>query len=379
MKSFNNVNVYVEGKGIIKASLSFDEKIAKISLNEQFENNIEIPNDCTVFPGFIDEHIHGAGGFDAMDGTANALDTISKTLVKEGTTSYLATTMTVDKEKILTALNTVKNYRDKEGGAKVLGVHLEGPFISKKFKGAQAEKYVEKPSISLMKDFILTSGNKIKIVSLAVEEDGGYDLVKFLNQSGIVASIGHSSAKYEDVLRAVEMGAKSVTHTYNAQSPLHHREIGVVGSAMLIDELNTEIICDTIHVSVPAIKMLLKNKGDDKVIMITDSMRAKGLADGESELGGQKVIVKDGEARLVDGTLAGSILKMNDAIKNMVEKVGVELETAIDFVTKNPAKALGVYDTLGSIKEGKIADFTILDKDFGVYMTIVNGKIVYKK
>lgn len=379
MKSFNNVNVYVEGKGIIKASLCFDEKIAKISLNEQFENGIEIPSDCTVFPGFIDEHIHGAGGFDAMDGTTDALSAISKTLVKEGTTSYLATTMTVSKDKIITALNTVKNYTDVEGGAKVLGVHLEGPFISKKFKGAQAETYVEKPSVSLMKEFILSSGNKIKIVSLAVEEDGGCELVKFLNQSGIVASIGHSSAKYEDVLRAVDFGAKSVTHTYNAQSPLHHREIGVVGSAMLIDELNTEIICDTIHVSVPAIKMLLKNKNDDKVIMITDSMRAKGLADGESELGGQKVIVKEGEARLVDGTLAGSILKMNDAIKNMVEKVGVKLETAIDFATKNPAKTLGVYDSLGSIKEGKCSDFTILDKDFNVYMTIVNGKIVYKK
>lgn len=378
MKSFNNALIYVEGRGIVNTSISFEEKITEIKDEKIFGGDIPIPKGCIVLPGFIDEHIHGAGGADAMDGTLDALNVISKTLVKEGTTSFLATTMTVSKEKIVKTLSAIKDYGEKNGGARLVGVHLEGPFISKKFKGAQSEKFVERPSVSLMQEFMRASGNKIKIVSLAPEEEGASELIEFLDKNGIVASIGHSAAKYEEVLNAYNCGAKNVTHTYNAQSPLHHREIGVVGSALLIDELNTEVICDTVHVSVQAIKVLLKNKREDKVILITDSMRAKGLKDGESELGGQKVIVKNGEARLVDGTLAGAILKMNCAIKNLVEKVGVKLERAVDFATINPARVLGIEKEAGSIKQGKRADFTVLDKDFNVYMTIVGGQVVYK-
>ncbi len=378
MKSFNNAYIYVEGRGIVKTNLAFDERIVEINDEKCFENSVKIPDNCIVLPGFIDEHIHGAGGADAMDGTVSAFETISKTLVKEGTTSFLATTMTVSKDKILNSLSTVKDYEGAKDGARIVGVHLEGPFISKKFKGAQAEQFVEKPSVALMHEFLEASGNKIKIVSLAPEEDGALEFIEFLTKNGVVASVGHSAAKYEEVLRAFNAGAKNVTHTYNAQSPLHHREIGVVGSALLIDELNTEVICDTIHVSVPAIKVLVKNKKDDKVVLITDSMRAKGLQDGESELGGQKVIVKNGEARLIDGTLAGSILKMNDAIKNVVEKAGVSLEKAVDFATINPARVLGIEKEAGSIKKGKRADFTVIDKDFNVCMTVVGGEIVYK-
>lgn len=379
MKSFNNANIYVEGKGIINTSLAFDSQILEICQNKQFENSIEIPKNCTVFPGFIDGHIHGAGGSDTMDGTFEALDVISKTVAKEGTTAFLPTTMTCEKEQIISALDNVKNFTNDGNGAKILGVHLEGPFISKKFKGAQNESCIKKPNVSLMQEFILASGNKIKIVSIAPEEDDNFELIKFLDGNGIIPSIGHSAGKYNDVLGAVNNGAKSITHTYNAQSGLHHREIGVVGSALLIDDLNTEVICDTIHVSLPAIKVLLKSKPKEKVLLITDAMRAKGLSDGLSELGGQTVYVKDGEARLEDGTLAGSILKMNDAIKNLVQKVDVNLLDAIDYATINPAKYLGVEKEIGSIKEGKRADFTVLDENFNVYMTIVEGKIVFKK
>ena len=174
-------------------------------------------------------------------------------------------------------------------------------------------------------------------------------------------------------------GAVGITHTYNAQSPLHHRDIGTVGAALLLDDLQTEIIADTIHVSVPAIKLLVKNKPKEKITLITDAMRAKGMPDGESELGGQKVFVKNGEARLADGTLAGSVLKMNVAVKNMVEKVGVSFTDAIDFATKNPARMMGLSDKKGSIKVGKDADFAVLDKDFNVLMTIRAGKVIYKR
>lgn len=379
MKSFNNALIYVEGKGIVRTNLSFDDKIISIDDKKSFDNGIDIPQDAIVVPGFIDEHIHGAMGYDAMDGTIDAFHSISKALVKEGTTTFLATTMTVAEDKIKTSLKNINefckmNYND---GATLLGVHLEGPFISVKFKGAQAEESIKQPDIKLIDEFSAISGNRIKIVTLAPECEGATDFIKHITSNGIVASMGHSSAGYQDVINGMNAGATNITHTYNAQSPLHHREIGVVGSALLIDGLRTELIADTIHVSVPAIKVLLKNKPKDKVILITDSMRAKGLSDGISELGGQKVIVKNGEARLENGTLAGSILKMNVAVKNMVEKVGVKIEDAIDFATINPAKSLGIENKVGSIKIGKNADFTILDKDFNVIKTIINGKEMF--
>ena len=234
------------------------------------------------------------------------------------------------------------------------------------------------PAIQAFDEYNAASGNAIKIVSLAPEVDGAEEFIRHLNKNGIVASIGHSGAKYPDVEKAVSLGASNVTHTYNAQTALHHREIGVVGSAMLLDELNCELICDTIHVSVPAMRLLVKNKPHDKISLITDAMRAKGLPDGESELGGQKVFVKDGEARLADGTLAGSVLRMNRAVQNMVEKVGVPLTQAVDYATINPARMLKIDDVTGSIKVGKNADFTVLNKNFDVLLTIRDGEIIYK-
>ena len=282
-------------------------------------------------------------------------------------------------ENALKSVNEYINLNEKEG-AQLLGVHLEGPFISEKHVGAQPLEYVQKPSVEVIKRYIELSGGNVKIVSLAPEKEGAEELIKYLSENGIVASIAHTGAKYNDCVNAVKWGAKNVTHTYNAQTGLHHRDVGVVGSALLIDELSCELICDLIHVSVPAIKLIVKNKPSDKVILITDSMRAKHMPDGESELGGQLVIVKNGEARLIDGTLAGSVLKMNEAVKNVHKSVGVSLEQTIDFATANPAKNLGIYDEVGSIKEGKLANLCVLDKEtFEVVLTVRNGEIIYKK
>ncbi|MBO7187753.1 MAG: N-acetylglucosamine-6-phosphate deacetylase, partial [Clostridia bacterium] len=334
-----------------------------------------------IVPGFIDEHNHGADGGDAMDGSVEALSKIANAVSKEGTTAFLATTMTQSPENITKALNAVKDYiqNDFKEGAKILGVHLEGPFISPKHIGAQPLEYVVNGSVETFKKYFQASGNSIKIVSLAPEMEGAEELIAFLKEKGVIASIGHSGAKYSDCENSVKWGVSNVTHTYNAQSGLHHRDVGVVGAGLLLDELNCEIICDTIHVSVPAIKLVIKNKPKDKVTLITDSMRAKHLPDGESELGGQLVIVKNGEARLENGALAGSVLKMNDAIKNVVTKVGVSFTDAIDFATVNPAKNLGIYDKTGSIKVGKNADLVVLNKEtFEVLMTIREGKVIYK-
>lgn len=380
MKGLKNVKVYIKNVGIVKTNIGIENgRIAYIGNEENIEPIFE--TDGIVVPGFIDEHIHGAGGADAMDGTVEALQTISEFLAREGTTGFLATTMTQSPENITNALKAVKKVREKGEykGAEVLGVHLEGPFISPKHVGAQPLEYVATPDAELFDKYNEASGNSIKIVTLAPEVEGGLGLVKHLSNIGVVASVGHTGGKYADVVNAVAAGATNVTHTYNAQTGLHHREAGVVGAAMLLDELNCEMICDTIHVSVPAIKLVIKNKPHDKYTLITDAMRAKGMPDGKSELGGQEVFVNNGEARLADGTLAGSVLKMNVAVKNLVEKADVPFTDAIDFATYNPAKNIGVLNERGTIEVGKRADLTVLNSDFEVLCTLVNGKIVYKK
>ena len=380
MKGLKNVKVYIKNVGIVKTNIGIENgRIAYIGNDENIEPIFE--TDGIVVPGFIDEHIHGAGGADAMDGTVEALQTISEFLAREGTTGFLATTMTQSPENITNALKAVKKVREKGEykGAEVLGVHLEGPFISPKHVGAQPLEYVATPDAELFDKYNEASGNSIKIVTLAPEVEGGLGLVKHLSNIGVVASVGHTGGKYANVVNAVAAGATNVTHTYNAQTGLHHREAGVVGAAMLLDELNCEMICDTIHVSVPAIKLVIKNKPHDKYTLITDAMRAKGMPDGKSELGGQEVFVNNGEARLADGTLAGSVLKMNVAVKNLVEKAGVSFTDAIDFATYNPAKNIGVLNERGTIEVGKRADLTVLNSDFEVLYTLVNGKIVYKK
>ena len=382
MKGLKNVNVYIEGKGIVKTDIAFEN--GKIVLeNASIDEEIAtFSQDALVVPGFVDEHIHGAGGFDAMDGTSEALSTIATKIASEGTTTFLATTMTQSVENISKALKGVDTYikENHTEGARVGGVHLEGPFISPKHVGAQPLEYVAKPSVETFKKYFADSGNSVKIVSLAPEMEGAEELVKFLVENKVVASIGHTGAGNKQVEKAIDFGMTNVTHTYNAQTGIHHRDVGVVGTALLRDELNCELICDTIHVSVPAIKLVMKNKPKDKVTLITDSMRAKHMPDGESELGGQLVIVKNGEARLVDGTLAGSVLKMNVAIKNVVEQAGVDLLDAIDMASKNPAMNIGMYDKIGSIKDGKNADITVIDKNtFEVLLTVRDGNIIYKK
>lgn len=380
MKAFKNASVYAEGKGIIRTSVYFDDKIRQIGGYVAGAEEIELPENAVVLPGFIDEHIHGAGGSDAMDGDTKDLAIIAETVAKEGTTSFLATTMTQSKENILKAMRAVKEYREAAGeqGARIAGVHLEGPFIAAAHKGAQPLEYVAAPDAKTFDEYNAACGNAIKIITLAPETDGALDFIRHIVAQGTVVSVGHTGAKYAEVKAAMEAGATNVTHTYNAQSPLHHREIGVVGSALLLEDLYCELICDTIHVSVPAMQLLVKNKRADKLALITDAMRAKGLADGVSELGGQTVYVKGGEARLADGTLAGSVLRMNRALQNMVEKVGVPFTQAVDYCTINPARTLKMENEAGSIAEGKRADFAVLNDKFDVLYTVRDGKIIYK-
>ncbi len=382
MKGFKNVKAYIYGKGIITTNIGVEgDKIAYIGDDtSKITQAFPYDENQVVLAGFIDEHIHGAGGADAMDGTVDALSTIANCLAKEGTTAFLATTMTQSPENITKAMGAVKEHitANPADGAKVLGIHLEGPFISTKHIGAQPLEYVATPSVEVFDKYNYASGNAIKLVSLAPEVEGADELISHLSSLNVVASAGHTDAGYKDMEKAVASGLTNVTHTYNAQKGVHHREIGTVGSAMLIDQVNCEMICDLIHLSAPAIRLLIKNKPHDKITLITDSMRAKHLADGLSELGGQTVIVKNGEARLENGALAGSILKMNDAIKNVVLSCGVSFTDAVDFATVNPAKNLGVDKDMGSIEVGKKANFAVLTEEFEVALTVREGNIIYK-
>lgn len=379
MKGFKNTEIYVDGQGVVKTSLSVENGIIA-GIGGDVDDYYDLPADAVVVPGFIDEHIHGSAGSDAMDGTSDALKTIANSVSCEGTVAFLATTMTQSRENIIGAMSAVNEYvaNAHSDGAEVLGIHLEGPFINKSKAGAQPEEYICAPSVELLKQFNQASGNNIKIVTFAPETENSEQFIKYLIENDIKPNMGHTSATFDIARKAYEAGANGITHTFNAQSGFTHREAGVVGAAMLLDGLYCELICDTIHVSVPAIKLLVKNKPHDKLILITDAMRAKNLGDTVSELGGQTVYVKNGEARLKDGTLAGSVLKMNDAVKNLVIKCGVPFEQAVDCATSNPAKHLGVFDRLGSIKVGKDASFSVLDKkDFSVIATIRKGELIY--
>ena len=383
MKAFKN-SLILTKEGFKKTCLVFEDgKIISIgneSLLSQCDEVIELEEGKMLVPGFIDQHIHGAAGSDAMDGTKEDLLKISTALAKEGTVAYLATTMTQSEANITRALNAVREYKleNISEGAEILGVHLEGPFISEKFIGAQPLEYVHKPDITYFKRLEEASGNNIKLVSLAPEEDGALEFIEYLASKNIVASCGHKSSNYADIEKAVKAGLSNATHTYNAMKPIHHREIGTVGAAYLLDELNCEVICDGIHVSKPAIKLLYKNKPIRKFTLVTDAMRAKHMPDGISELGGQVVIVKNGEARLENGTLAGSVLRMNVAVRNVKNFLGVSLEEAISFATLNPALNLGVSDKLGTLEEGKLASFVVIDEDVNVYATYREGKVIFQ-
>src|SRR5690625_3039576 len=306
------------------------EKIVEVSkqpilLAPNGEKTIEIDGTgLHVIPGFIDGHIHGAYDADTMDATEEALDTIADILPEEGTTSFLATTMTQSTESIENALQNVAQYKNKQGHAEIIGVHLEGPFINKEKKEAQPEEHIQKPSVKQMKQWQEIDDGRIKTITIAPECDDD-DLISYLAENGYNISAGHSTATYDEIKQAVSLGVHQLTHLCNAMTGIHHRAVGALGAAFLLDRLKSELIADEIHTSKEMLQLIYNNIGSDRLLLITDAMRAKALNDGKYELGGQPVFVKDNRATLEDGTLAGSILRMIDGAKNMLKLDGVTL------------------------------------------------------
>ncbi len=375
IKGFNNCNILINNK-IVKTNVVIENGVIDKIGNYLCDDMLELDDSFIVVPGFIDEHIHGANGFDFMD-CSGYFDILNDT-AKSGVTSVCATTTTHSIERLEKVLKSISGYISKNNiiGSRIIGIHLEGPFISKEYKGAQLEEYIIRPNIEAINKFINASVDNILITTIDVKDT---NFIKYLKSKNITISIGHSNATYNEIKDAISVGATSITHTFNGMSKIHHRDLGVVGAALINDELYTELICDGIHVSKEAIKLLVKNKPVDKIILITDSLRQKGLIDGIYFEDGQTIILKDNQVALDDGTLSGSILSMNKAIKNIMDFTGVSLIEAVGFATKNPAKNLGLFDKIGSISKGKLADFAVIDKDVNVYMTIKEGNVIYER
>ncbi len=343
---------------------------------------LEFPENYHLIPGCIDVHIHGQQGKDVMDSTEQSLEQISVALAQTGVTAFLATTMTARPNEIENVLHCICQFKQKghpNRGATLLGVHLEGPFISAQKAGAQSAGKVLLPNVDYLKKWQAISGRAIKLVTLAPELTNSLELIRFLQQENIVASIGHTDATYEQTLKGMNAGCCHVTHLFNAMRGMHQREPGVVTAALLSNKVSVELIADGVHLHPAMIELTLKLKQQDKIILITDAMCAAGLGDGQYQLGGQAVIVKQGIATLADGTLAGSTLSMITAIQHMMQFTKSSLSDVIPYASANPAKLLNLFQHKGSIAPGKDADLVVLDEQYRVVLTLVSGQIVFKK
>ena len=325
-----------------------------------------------VAPGFINVHIHGCAGYDTMDADMDGLVKMAKMQAKTGVTGFLPTTMTCKWYQVEDALLTLREtMRSQTGGARILGAHMEGPFISPAKKGAQAEENIRQADYEMVKPW----EDIVKIITLAPEELPDNTFAAKCRQAGIIVSIGHTAADYDTAVKAVkEQGIHHFTHVYNAMTGFTHRSPGVVGAALDTDAA-CEIIADNVHSHPMAQRLLYRAKGGQNIVLITDSLRACGLGDGPSELGGQEVFVKGELATLKDGTIAGSVATMNRCVRIFWENTGAELPQIIEMVTKTPAQDLSLYEEIGSLESGKRADIVIFDEDVQVKQTIIGGQV----
>lgn len=382
MKCIINGKIIINNDVLLDQAICFTDRICGIgdlsTLEKKF-GPLEIIDalGSYVTPGFIDIHIHGIEGHDVCDGDIEGLNVISKAINKYGVTSYLPTTMTIPIEEMHHVLDQINRVKESDyEGAEILGVHLEGPFINKVCKGAQNEKYIIGPEYKLIEDY----KELIALITLAPESEGAQEFIKKVSATtNIVLSMGHTNATFEEAMAGIENGISHATHTFNAMSKLHHRQPGVVGAALVSDDVKCEVVADNIHMHPALYKLFVKTKGLDKIILVTDCVQAGGLPDGEYTLGGQKIFVNGDKSVLEDGTIAGSVLKLNKAVHNFKESVDLNIEDIIRFVTENPAKSLGVYDRKGSLEINKDADIALLDENTEVMMTIGKGKILYEK
>lgn len=352
-----------------------------------YKDDLHIKNNCISFksgekillplnakyiiPGYIDRHTHGGYGVDYMDGDEGGNEFLLTKLASEGITTVIPTTMTMNYEQIYKCLETLKKYSGN--GVRVRKSHLEGPFLNSEKIGAQNPKYLKEPDVNFLKPI----KEQVAMVSFAPELDKEFEFTDYLNSEDIVSSVVHSNASAYTIEEANKHGLKSFSHFYNGSSGYSHRNPGVVNAGLSLNNVNLELICDGFHIDPFVIKQTYEQKGTNSIILITDSMRAKGLNDGEYDLGGQKVILANGQVRLASGSLAGSVLSMEQAVKNFVKFTSCSYAEAILCASTNVARSLGFSD-IGSIEEMNKFDIVILDENLNVLTTYVEGKLKYE-
>lgn len=328
-----------------------------------------------AIPGLTDLHFHGCVGYDFCDGTHKALEKMALYQADNGITTICPATMTLEEEVLAGILESAAAYDGNEG-AILCGINMEGPYLSAKKKGAQNGSFLRKPDIRMFRRLQKISGNQIKLVAIAPEEEGAMEFISELKDE-VVISIAHTAADYDTAMEAFRNGAKQVTHLYNAMLPFTHRAPGVIGAACDTTGCFIELIADGVHIHPSTIRATFKMFGDDRIILISDSMTAAGMPDGEYFLGGQSVRVEGKTAALTsDGTLAGSVTNLMDCMRNCVLNIGIPLEKAVKCAAVNPAKAIGIYDLYGSITPGKIANIVLLDKELNIKSVILKGKVL---
>jgi N-acetylglucosamine-6-phosphate deacetylase len=357
-----------------------DGKITQVSPETETSGNILDFHDCLVAPGLIDIHVHGGGGRDVMDASLEGLNHISCFLAAGGVTSFIATTYTASQEDILAAAETVREAvkRDAEG-AEVLGLHLEGPYINPKRRGAQSATHIRLPSMDELREIYREAGGSLKIVTLAPEMDGALEAVSWLRSAGVVPSAGHTDATYGEMMAGVEAGLCHAAHLFNGMRPFHHRDPGVVVAALEDDRVSVELIADTLHLHPASLRLATRVKGMGRSVLVSDAIAPAGLPDGEYRFGEEMVHMENGRCLLKSGVLAGSTIRLSDAVRNMVELVGVPLNEAIWMASSAPARVAGVAERKGQLAPGMDADVTVFNRDFSVLLTMVEGKVVYER
>ncbi len=337
-----------------------------------------------LLPGFIDLHVHGGGGGDVMDATRASLERMAHIHALHGTTGFLATTMTAEHKAVVAAAQAVRaairvNADSPWNGATLLGLHLEGPYLNPARAGAQDPTLMRSATMEELEELCAILEETFRLVTLAPEIEGGMEALATFSSAGVVVSLGHTDSTFEQAQAAFAAGARHVTHTFNGMRGLHHRDPGIAGAALLYDGALCEVIADGIHLHPDAIRLVYRNKGPDRICLITDGIEATGMPDGVYQLGALPVVVKDGACRLESGSLAGSILTMDRALAFVVREVGVPIHHAARMAALNPARQLRMADRKGSLRVGKDADLVLLDGDYSAVQTWIAGRPVTPK
>lgn len=366
-------------------------RIAKVGPRDQIKipSNAEVieNQDRIVAPGFIDMHIHGASGHDLMEATPEAVSAVSSYLARHGTTSFLATTITANFERTLRSvrsLGEIIRASDSAGsvsgyhgpGAQPIGIHFEGPFLNAEKRGAHPAAHIRKPSTEALGRLLEAAGGTARVMTMAPELPGALAVLEQARGQGLSVGIGHSNATYEEAERAINAGATHATHLYNAMRAFSHRDPGIIGAVLTDDRVSAELICDGVHVEPAAVKLTVRAKGIQRVILVTDGLSAAGMPDGNYRLGGFTIHVAGGVCRTAEGTLAGSTLTLDAAIRNLAKCTGLSYRQCLPCATLNPAKILGFGKQKGVIAPGADADLAILDQNYYVTQAYVRGKPV---